>query len=77
MQTLIDFEAQVLADLGELKAQMRSLIGIGQPGRIKELEARVERHEAYVQRISGVFALGGGLITLVHLLLDYLRLRAH
>jgi hypothetical protein len=71
---MLDFESQVLADLGELKAQMRSLIGNGQPGRIKELEARVERHEAYVQRISGVFALGGGVITLIHIVLDYLRL---
>ena len=74
MQTLIDFEAQVLADLGELKAQMRSLMGNGQPGRIRELEARVERHEAYVQKISGIFALGGALLTLVHLALEYLRL---
>jgi hypothetical protein len=77
MQTLIDFEAQVIADLGELKAQMRSLIGNGQPGRIKELEARVDRHEAYVQRVFGLFSAAGALITLAHLVLDYLRLHAH
>jgi len=74
MQTLIDFEAQVLADLGELKAQMRSLIGNGQPGRIKELEARVERHEAYVQKISALFAAGGALLTLAHLALEFFRI---
>jgi hypothetical protein len=74
MQTLIDFEAQVLADLGELKAQMRSLLGNGQPGRIKELEARVDRHEAYVQRVTGVIAVGTALLSVLHLVLDYLRL---
>jgi len=74
MQTLIDFEAQVIADLGELKAQMRALLGNGQPGRIKELEARVDRHEAYVQRGFGVISVGGALLTLAHLALDFLRL---
>ncbi len=36
------FEGQVLADLSVLKSQMESLMGIGQPGRLTQIEARVE-----------------------------------
>ncbi|RSL17025.1 hypothetical protein EDE15_2553 [Edaphobacter aggregans] len=70
---MTEFEGQVLADLRVLKSQMEHLIGIGQPGRIVQIEERVERHERSVQRIKGVFAAFGGLLTMVHLAMAYLR----
>ena len=70
---MTEFEGQVLADLRVLKSQMEQLIGIGQPGRIAQIEERVERHERSVQRIKGVFAAFGGLLTMVHLAMAYLR----
>jgi hypothetical protein len=70
---MTEFEGQVLADLRVLKSQMEQLMGIGQPGRIAQIEERVERHERSVQRIKGVFAAFGGLLTMVHLAMAYLR----
>jgi hypothetical protein len=70
-----EFESQVLADLATLKTQMRMLLGNGQPGRLQELETRVEQHEALVQRVAGIGALLGLLMTLLHAGIDYLRLR--
>ena len=70
---MTEFEGQVLADLSVLKSQMQQLFGIGQPGRIAQIEERVERHERSVQRIKGVFAAFGGLLTMVHLAMAYLR----
>lgn len=72
---MTDFEQRVLADLSELKAHMRWLIGDGKPGRLQELEQRVERHEAYVQRAAGIGGLVAFLLTLVHLTVDYLKAR--
>jgi hypothetical protein len=68
---MTDFEKQVLEDLSELKAQMRALLGNGQPGRIAVLERRVERHETFIQRAGGIGAAFASLITLVHYWLDY------
>ena len=70
---MTEFEGQVLADLSVLKSQMRQVMGIGQPGRLNQLEERVERHERSVQRMKGVAGATGGLLTLVHLALDYFR----
>lgn len=70
-----DFEQQVLADLAELKANMRWLIGNGHNGCIQELTERVEHHEKFVQRMGGIGAAAAGLLTLVHLAIDYLRIR--
>jgi hypothetical protein len=70
---MTEFEGQVLADLRVLKSQMENLIGIGQRGRIVQIEERVERHERSVQRIKGVFAAFGGLLTMIHLAMAYLR----
>jgi hypothetical protein len=70
---MTDFEAQVLSELGALKSQMNSLLGVGQPGRLHLLEQRVERHERTVQRMKGI---GGGLsvlLTLFHVALDFLK----
>jgi len=68
-----DFEQRVLEDLSELKAQMRWLVGNGHPGKIRELELRVERHEAFVNRAGGVSAVFAALLTFVHLGLEYVR----
>ncbi len=70
---MTEFEGQVLADLSVLKAQMRQVMGIGEPGRLHQLEERVERHERSVQRLKGVAGAMGGLLTMVHLALDYFR----
>jgi hypothetical protein len=72
---MIDFEKQVLSDLSELKTQMRQLLGNGQPGRVQQLEARVEQHERFVQRAGGIGAALAALLTMVHLAIDYMRMR--
>lgn len=62
-----EFESQVLSELSVLKAQMQQLLGIGQPGRLVMLEARVDAHERNMQRVKGMMGAFGGLLTLVHL----------
>lgn len=69
---MTDFESQVLSELNVLKAQMQQLLGIGQPGRLCALETRVEKHERSMQRIKGMFAAVGGLVTMLHLMLAWL-----
>jgi hypothetical protein len=69
-----EFERTVLADLAQLKTDMRWLVGNGSPGRMQALEARVEHHEAMLQRSVGIGAAAGVLLTLVHIGIDYLRL---
>ena len=60
-----DFEQKVLSDLAEVKAHMRWLVGNGNEGKMQELEERVGRHEAFLQRFTrdrdghGVPADGG------------------
>ena len=70
---MTEFEQQVLADLATLKAEMRALLGNGQPGRLRQIEQRVEQHEAVVQRVTGVGALLGALLTAVHVGIDLFR----
>jgi hypothetical protein len=70
---MTEFEGQVLADLSVLKSQMKHLLGIGQPGRLTQLEERVELHERSVQRMKGLMGAVGGLLTVIHLAIDYLR----
>jgi hypothetical protein len=72
-----DFENQVLSDLAVLKSQMHELLGNGQPGRLRELEQRVERHERVVQRASGIGALLAFLLTLLHASADLLKFKMH
>jgi hypothetical protein len=69
------FEQRVLADLSTLKTEMKTLLGNGQPGRLRQMEERVEKHEALVQRAIGIAGLAGMALTLVHLGIDYLRIR--
>jgi hypothetical protein len=47
-------------------------MGIGQPGRLNQLEARVDSHERSVQRLKGLAGAFGGFLTLVHLAIAYL-----
>lgn len=70
---MTEFEGQVLADLSVLKSQMDQLMGVGQPGRLTQLEGRVERHERSVQRMKGVLSAIGGLLTIFNLAIDYFR----
>ena len=72
---MTEFERTVLADLSTLKAEMKILLGNGQPGRLRQLESRVEQHEALVQRASGIGALLGVVLTLVHLGIDWLKFK--
>ena len=73
--TLTDFEQKVLSDLGELKANMRWVIGNGNQGKIQEIEERVERHEAYLQRFTGVATAVASILTFFHLAIDYMLYR--
>ncbi|MGA7459991.1 MAG: hypothetical protein WBW69_07180 [Candidatus Korobacteraceae bacterium] len=74
--TLTEFEERVLTDLAELKANMRWIVGgNGNPGKIQEIEQRVDRHEAYLQRFTGVATAIGSLLTCFHFAIDYLWLR--
>ena len=70
---MTEFEGQVLGDLRVLKSQMDQLMGIGQPGRLIQIEERVERHERSVQRVKGFTAAVGAVVTLAHLAIDFLR----
>jgi hypothetical protein len=70
---MTEFEQLVLADLATLKAEMRTLLGNGQPGRLRHIEQRVEQHEAVVQRVTGVGALLGLVLTGVHVAIDLFR----
>jgi hypothetical protein len=69
---MTDFEGQVLADLSVLKSQMKELLGIGQPGRIAQLEGRMQEHEKTVQRLKGMAAALGGLLTIAHIAIDFI-----
>jgi hypothetical protein len=71
---LTEFEQKVLSDLAELKADMRWLVGNGNSGMIQEIEQRVDRHEAYLQRFTGIATAVGALLTFFHFAIDYLRL---
>jgi hypothetical protein len=73
--TLTDFEQKVLSDLAELKANMRWVIGNGNQGKIQEIEERVERHEAYLQRFTGVATAVASILTFFHLAIDYMIYR--
>jgi hypothetical protein len=70
-----DFEQKVLEDLSALKVQMHQLLGIGQPGRLHQLEHRVECHERAMQKVKGVSGAFGGTLALLQLMLFVLRSR--
>jgi hypothetical protein len=66
------FESTVLQELSVLKAQMEQLMGIGQPGRLHQLEMRVESHERSVQRLKGLAGAFGGLLTLAQVAIAWM-----
>ncbi len=68
-----EFEVNVLSDLAALKSQMASLMGLGQPGRLAMLEQRMERHEIYMQRMKGLVGAFCVLLTVAHIVIDYLK----
>jgi hypothetical protein len=70
---MTEFEGQVLADLSVVKNQINQLLGIGQPGRLTQLEERVEQHERSVQRMKGLVGAVGGVLTALHVAMDYFR----
>jgi hypothetical protein len=69
---MTEFESTVLQELSVLKAQMQQLMGIGQPGRLNQLEARVDSHERSVQKLKGIAGAFGGLLTLTQMAVAYL-----
>ena len=68
---MTEFEAQVLSDLGVLKCQMEQLMGIGQPGRLNQIEQRVTQSEQSVQRMKGAVGAFGALLTMLHVAISY------
>jgi hypothetical protein len=72
---MTDFEARVLADLCVLKTQMKEIVGNGQPGRLAQLETRIQSHEQTVQRLKGIAAAFGGLLTFAHVAIDFFLAR--
>jgi hypothetical protein len=69
---MTDFEGQVLADLSVLKSQMEQVMGIGQPGRLAQLEGRMQEHEKTVQRLKGIAGAFGALLTVAHIAIDFI-----
>jgi hypothetical protein len=69
---MTDFEAQVLGDLQVLKSQMEQIMGIGQPGRLHEMENRLVSTERGMQRMKGVVAALGPVLAMVHIAIGYL-----
>lgn len=69
---MTEFEGQVLADLSVLKSQMKQVMGIGEPGRLNQLEARIQDHERTVQRLKGFAGAFGALLTVAHFAIDLL-----
>ena len=45
---------------------MKEVVGNGQPGRLAQLETRMLDHEKTVQRLKGIAAAFGGLLTVAH-----------
>jgi hypothetical protein len=68
---MTDFEGRVLADMSVLKSQMKQVMGIGQIGRLAQLEDRMHEHEKTVQRMKGMMGAFGGLLTVIHLAIDF------
>lgn len=74
---MTNFEEKVLRDLGELKAHMRWIVGNGNEGKMQELETRLAKHEAALQRTAGIGAAAAVLLTIIHLALDSFRVFQH
>jgi len=53
-------------------ATLAEINNLGQPGRLRQLEGRVEEHERSVQRLKGAGVVFGGLLTTLHVIIGYL-----
>ena len=72
-----EFESKCGAKNIELKAHMRWIVGNGNEGKIQELECRIRKHEAALQRTAGLGVAVGILLTILHLAIDSLRAIHH
>jgi len=68
-----DFEQRVLSDLAELKTHMSWLVGTGNEGKMQELEKRVRHHDNALQRMKGIGAAFGVLLTILQLAIGFLK----
>jgi hypothetical protein len=68
---MTEFEAQVLSDLGVLKCQMEQVMGIGQPGRLNQMEQRMTQSEQSMHKMKGAVGAFGGLLTVLHVAISY------
>ena len=69
-----EFEQKVLSDLAQLKSQMRYLVGHGNSGRVRQMQDRLDAHEAVLNRAGGISAALAAITVIVHLGIDYLRM---
>ena len=69
---MTDFETRVLGDLEVLKSQMQQIMGIGQPGRLHDIEGRLVSNERTMQRMKGVVAALGPLLAMIHIIVSYI-----
>jgi hypothetical protein len=69
---MTDFETRVLGDLEVVKSQMQQIMGIGQPGRLHEIEGRLVSTERAMQRMKGVVAALGPVLAIAHIVIGYL-----
>ena len=56
---------------------MRWIVGNGNEGKIQELETRIQKHEAALQRTAGLGAAAAVLLTIMHLALDSFKTIHH
>ncbi len=66
-----EFESRVLEDLSTLKAQMRLLVGNGQPGRVRLIEDRLQEHESALQRGKALIIALLPALGIMHLILHF------
>jgi hypothetical protein len=57
------FRMYVMEALGELRNDVKSVVGNGQPGRLSNLEKRVARHEWFLGLAIGGAAVVGYLLS--------------
>ena len=72
-----EFEAKCGTKNIELKTHMRWIVGNGNEGKIQELETRIQKHEAALQRTAGIGVAAGILLTIMHIALDSFRAVHH
>jgi len=68
---MTEFEAQVVGDLKVLKSQMEQILGIGQKGRLAQIERQLTMHDQNLQRMKGMMGAVGGILTVVHIAIDF------